>query len=416
MSRRIALESELVKEVVQHYLNSGDFNGVGLFALVQGRDPEALDTVRNLVQRNILEIVSEKWDFPVIKRTAGRDISAQLEVLQPGNLTAICVYPTVKCMLRALPRSYAGNRPFRRLLALGHPQLEPMFFELGVLHRYQADPRYIFDFKDLAGHISITDTHYRSREMPGADKVLVSSFGMGKCPRGGRAVVVFLRYLSPLTSRHQLHWASHRLRGKCRVESNYYRRSVYGEWTKGISVYAAILQEFLHINKMCALIGLPQLFKRDFVDEPPKGFGLLMKTTREEYLAFVHTLDKLISENLNPDFFMAQGISLTDAETGDRKGTLRLLQEWMATKIRMEDSSGVATIMKSLKLVRGERQPRAHAIVRDDFSPKYQAMKEELIRDVYTSIYNIRCFFQTHPAVRTYEFPDALDSKNIASY
>jgi hypothetical protein len=416
MPRRTALESGLVKEIVQGYLNSGDFNGVGLAGLLQHSDPKALGAIRNLVQHNILEIVSEKWDFPFIKRTAARDISAQLEVLQPDNITAICLYPTVKCMKRALPRGYGRNRPFTRLLALGHPQLEPMFFELGVLHRYQADPRYLFDFKDLAGDISITDTHYRSREMSVADKVLVSSFGLGKCPRGGRAVVVFLRYLSPLTSRHQQHWASHRLRGKCKVESNYYRRSVYGEWTKGISVYAAILQEFLHINKMCALIGLPQLFKRDFVDEPPKGFGLLMKTTREEYLGFAHTLDKLISENLNPDFFTAQRILLTDAETGDRKGTLRLLQEWLKTRIRMEDSSGVATLMKSLKLVRGERQPRAHTVVRDDFSPKYQTMKEELIRGVYTSIYNIRCFFQTHPDARTYEFPDALDSKNIVSY
>lgn len=416
MPRRTALESRLVKEVVQRYLNSGDFNGVGLAGLVRDRNPKALGAVRNLVQHNILEIVSEKWDFPFIKRTAVRDISAQLEVLQPDNVTATCLYPTVKCMTRALPRGYARNRPFTRLLALGHPQLEPMFFELGVLHRYQADPRYIFDFKDLAGHISITDTHYRSRQMSGADKVLISSFGLGTCPRGGRAVVVFLRYLSPLTSRHQQHWASHRLRGQCKVESNYYRRSVYGEWTKGVSAYAAILQEFLHINNMCALIGLPQLFKRDFVDEPPKGFGLLMKTTREEYLGFAHTLDKLISENLNPDFFTAQGISLADPETGDRKGTLRLLQEWLETKIHMEDSSGVARLMKSLKQVRRERQPRAHMVVRDDFSPRYQTMKEELIREVYTSIYNIRCFFQTHPDARNYEFPDALDSKNIVSY
>jgi hypothetical protein len=416
MSRRSELEGELVEKVAQRYLDSGDFNGVSLAALLKGRGSKALDAVRNLVQQNILEIVAENWDFPYIKRMAARDTSAQLDVLQPDNASTICVYPTVKCMSRALPRSYAGNRPFTRLLALGHPQLEPMFFELGVLHRYRADPRYMFDFKDLAGHISITDKHYRSREMSGADKALVSNFGLGTCPRGGRVVVVFLRYLSPLTSRHQQHWASHRMRGKCKVESNYYRRCVYGEWTKGISVYAAIVQEFLQINKMCALIGLPQLFKRDFVDEPPKGFGLLMKTTREEYLGFAHTLDKLISENLNPDFFAAQGISLIDHEKNERKGSLRLLQDWLTRKIRIEDANGIATIMKPLRRVRGERQPRAHAVLRDDFSPKYQTMKEELIGEAYTSIANIRRFFQTHPAAQSYQFPDALDPHNIVSY
>ena len=247
-----------------------------LAGLLHHSDPKALGAIRNLVQRNILEIVSEKWDFPFIKRTAVRDISARLEVLQPDNITAICLYPTVKCMKRALPRGYARNRPFARLLALGHPQLEPMFLNSASCIATKPIHDTFLISKTLREHLD-NGHHYRSREMSVADKVLVSSFGLGKCPRGGRAVVVFLRYLSPLTSRHQQYWASHRLRGKCKVESNYYRRSVYGEWTKGISVYAAILQEFLHINKMCALIGLPQLFKRDFVDDAP-GFGLLMKT------------------------------------------------------------------------------------------------------------------------------------------
>jgi len=82
----------------------------------------------------------------------------------------------------------------------------------------------------------------------------------------------------------------------------------------------------------------------------------------------------------------------------------------------MEDANGVATIMKPLRQVRGERQPRAHAVLRDDFSPKYQTMKEELIREAYTSIANIRCFFQTHPAAQSHQFPDALDPDNIVSY
>src|SRR5271156_234544 len=98
MSRRTALESELVEEVVQRYLNSGDFNGASLAGLLKGRGLKALDAVRNLVQQNILEIVAENWDFPYIKRTAARDISAQLEVLQPDNASPACVYPTVKCM------------------------------------------------------------------------------------------------------------------------------------------------------------------------------------------------------------------------------------------------------------------------------------------------------------------------------
>jgi hypothetical protein len=416
MSRRTALESELLKQVVRFYLDSGDFNGIGLRRLLETHGPDALEIVKILVQKQTLEVISGSWDLPYIKRMPVPAISKQLEVLQPPRTEDVCVYPATKYMKRALPRNCFQNRPFTRLLALGHPQLEPMFFELGVLYRYQSDPRYSFEFRDLAGHIVITDKYYRSREMPVSDKVLIEHFGLGSNPKGERVAVVFLRYLSPLTARHQQHWDSHRVKANCKVESNYYLRSICGQWTDGISVYAALLKEILHINKMCDLIGLPHLFIRDFSDDPPKGFGLLMKPTSEEYFAFVHTLDKLISENLNPRFFEAQGLSLNNDETNERKGTLSLLKDWLTKRIRLEDADGPAKIVAPLRQVRKERQPRAHSVVPDDFSRKYQRRKQELIKDVYISISNVRILFQTHPDARNYEFPESLDPKNIVSY
>ena len=51
------------------------------------------------------------------------------------------------------PSSKYRTKPFSRFLALGHPQLETVFFQMGVLGRYQSDPRYIFRFDGLDGHI-----------------------------------------------------------------------------------------------------------------------------------------------------------------------------------------------------------------------------------------------------------------------
>ena len=63
------------------------------------------------------------------------------------------LFPSVKAMRRRLPSSKYRTKPFSRFLALGHAQLEPVFFQLGVLGRYQSDPRYIFRFDGLDGHI-----------------------------------------------------------------------------------------------------------------------------------------------------------------------------------------------------------------------------------------------------------------------
>jgi hypothetical protein len=104
---------------------------------------------------------------------------------------------------------------------------------------------------------------------------------------------------------------------------------------------------------MCQLIGLPSLFRRDYLTESskdfeagfpsdePRGFGLLMKPTKKAFLDFAHTLDKIISENINQEFFVKQGIESDEQIVRDGlarkqpKGKLRLLEEWLATRIRI---------------------------------------------------------------------------------
>ncbi len=53
-------------------------------------------------------------------------------------------------------------------------------------------------------------------------------------------------------------------------------------------------------------MGRPRLFVEDCSDHSerkPRNFGFLIRPTLEEFNAFVHTLDKLLSENINRDFF-----------------------------------------------------------------------------------------------------------------
>jgi hypothetical protein len=90
-----------------------------------------------------------------------------------------------------------------------------------VLGRYQSDPRYIFRFDGLDGHISIKNADYKGRGMPEADKVGLETFGLGTSAKGHRVVVTFPRYLSSMSSRHQQHWDSYRARGEAKMEMNW---------------------------------------------------------------------------------------------------------------------------------------------------------------------------------------------------
>jgi hypothetical protein len=413
MSRLSRPARAFLQEIVSHYWESHDFNGIPLDHLVHRRPGDAINIVEELVQRRLVEINSGRWDNPHIKRVPLPAVNIQLTELRMGNF--VCLYPSTRYLKKVIPRRLYRNKPFNRLLALGYPQLEPVFFELNVLNRYQSDARYSFQFWGLNGSIGLTEKYYRSREVSTADKVLVEAFGLASNAKGQRLVAVFLRYLTRLSARHQGYWNSHRVAQRsCRVEYNYYHRSIFGEWTAGISVYTALLDELGRINKLCQVIGWPHLFRKDFSGKPPKGFGLLMNTTKREYLNFAHLLDKVISENLNYAFFAALHISLVD-EANERKGTLTLLQEWLIQEIHVEHHDAAA-ILAPLKRTRKVRQPTAHSIVDDEFSHRYQKRKEELIKDVYSAIRRIRELLQNHPRATRYEIKREPQLNDIVVY
>jgi hypothetical protein len=434
MPKRVSKATTLLNRIVDFYLNSHDFNGIRA-NVVLGDSPDAPETLKKLVARGLVEVYSSAYDNPYIKRLPALSIDQQLGFLDAANgQEHVCLFPSVKTMRRRLPSNKYRTKPFSRFLALGHAQLEPVFFQLGVLGRYQSDPRYIFRFDGLDGQISVKTADYKGRAMPDADKVGLETFGLGTSAKGHRVIVTFSRYLSSMSSRHQQHWDSYRVRGKSKMEMNYGLRGVWGEWTQGVSVYDALLAEIFHINKMCQLTGLPNLFRWDYSPETrtddgdspldePKGFGLLMVPTKKHFLEFAQVLDKIIAENLNLDFFAAQHLELEEKTTrrnGDvlvtQKGTLRLLEEWLTKYIRIEGENGPAIIVAPLKEVRKLRQSPAHKFVDDEFSIQYQDKKQKLIADVYRSVSNIRRFFQTHPKASNYKFPDHLKPEHLVIF
>lgn len=416
-------EQLIIRTLADFYLGSDQFNGTPVRALLKlpGLDAAPLVAIHTLVAGGMVEVVRDV--NPQIKRFRPPAVDQQLRFLQDSP-DSICLYPSPAYLEATVPMGHERERPFTRRLCLGAPQIEPVFFELHVLERYHGDPRYRFNFHDYAGSISISDAHYDAETTYDRDKVLLQTFGMARNERGGRVVAVFTYYLSRLTPAHQQHWLGHIYTGECRIVADYFRTAILGEWAENISIYDALLAEQSHINAMCALIGYPPLFRHTFEAERPRALNVLLRPTRHGYDEFVQTLDKLLSENLNRDFFASQGMVLEDELVRDDgrievrpKGTVRLLGEWLQGSVRLDKESSILDlIVEVLREVRNLRQRPAHAVQADEFDPHYHQSQDELIERVYTAVRSLRLVLALHPATRDYDVPSLLYEGKVEHY
>lgn len=416
----------IAESVLDYYLESPDFNGIPLCQIVEvdGDEGSAVATVRSLVKDGVLEIISSEWELnPSIRRFRPSSADRQLASLQSKNHT-ICLFPTSAFLQRRVAPYTDLDRPFTRRLRFGDAQLDPVFFDLSVLERYHADPRYQFDFDDIEGWIGLRDGYYESDQMAPRDKIFLQSFGVGRDADGQRVIAVFLRYLHALTPEHQRHWEGHVHSGTCKLHPEYLRTSIIGDWAETISVYEAFLEELFHINEMLARIGYPPLFRDTFYGKRPRDFGLILRPTRRNYYQFVHLLDKMIADNLNRAFFRTVGLRLEEEIPRKRgrtevrnKKTLRLLDEWLRNSVRVNDAEVFSDISEPLRKVNDLRNSKsAHTLHEDDYDLTYHELQDELIEGAYTAVRLIRQSLANDPALRDYEIPEWLHEGKISVY
>src|SRR5207249_1962449 len=119
------------------------------------------------------------------------------------------------------------------------------------------------------------------------------TFGIGYTDARERAVVVYLRYLADLSPEHQQIWNAHVAQSPCRMNSDYARVTIDGDWAEHYSAYQALLTEQAEINKLAIMIGKPPVFRKTFEEDRPDGFTPMLRPTKRNYDEFVHLLDKM---------------------------------------------------------------------------------------------------------------------------
>ncbi len=345
-------------------------------------------------------------------------------MLKTEGINGICIYPNpIEITNRSSLHEYE-DRPYTHRLALAEPQLIPCFFELSVLEKYFRDPRYRCWFGDSNGNISVSDDAYRSEQTAERDKISIESFGIGYDKERNRVVVVFLRYLASLSPEHQQAWKSHEVPGPCKINSDYERASLWGEWPEYRSVYEAFIQEQLEINKLSSLLGKVPLFKSTYDGhERPLNFSSMLRPTRHNLDEFVQLLDKMLSGNIDKKFF-AGDIPLEDRIT-TRDGaierqvlnTITLLERWLKKLYRTADGQDVShEVVASFREVRKARQPAAHEIGQNEYDLAFPRQQDEILGRAKQGLTKLRLVLSSHPKAKGYEAPGWLDGDKIVFY
>lgn len=401
---------ELVDAVTDYYLRSDDWNGLPAHVLLAG-SPMTVADVKSLL-RPLLERESLSVNFgdihpnPHIRALPDPPLEHQLRVLNASVDDRFVMYPTAATLINYVnPLSYAG-RPFSLRLARGAPQLGFASFDLTVIDQYRRDPRYHWWTNDIQATLSIGNEAYESDQFPAKHKILIQTLGFSYNSGLKRAVAVFLTDLDRLTPEHQQRWATFELEGDYKLHPDFARATIFGDWDVKASLRDAFVEELRAINAMCMAAGWPPLFRNAYA-EPPVELAFLIRPTVREFNEFVHTLDKLISENINIAFF-PDSISREIEETRDdgkiivkSRGSLALLEDWLRKSFHTTDWTPLKETFTTFRKVRKLRQHPAHTINQDAYDEELFEKQRLLFGDAYDAIRTLRLTLQNHPRAQS---------------
>ncbi len=423
--------------IYDFFVKSNDYNGIPLRQVSTDLSidyVDSIDIIKKLVQNG--DVVIQSSTNPHIYNFEHK-IEAQLDVLESAKGISerieqcgpveihientefpICLYPSKKILKK---RRNTSNMPYyTKQLALCEPQLKILYFDLNVLERYSNDPRYELHYDNYRGWISYICDEEGNSELSERNQIYLKSFGLGYDENNNRVICMFLKDLGRLSDTHQAYWYSFEISNTdCKMVEEYYANMIEGRWAGAYSTYHAFTCELNTLNTMSKTIFGQSLFLHTF-DESALTFSFL--PTSKNYFDFVLKLDKMISDNLNRDFFKFFDMEMYTYKESEgivektNKGTIQLFEEWLLKNYHTEDVNGLKDIFKSFRKVRKERQVPAHKTIDNVFSKDYAKKQDTLMQEVYLAMSSLRHIFQQHPKAKDVEVPKWLDEGIIKMF
>ena len=403
------MKEKILKIITDYYLNSGDFNGLPLYYF----DKNYTDLICQLIDEGNVEVLSSAFVInPHIKafRLNIDKEEQKKEVINNGD--SVVLYPTEK-YLKEL--NLNSEKPFTKMLLEGQGQLKIVFFKIEILETYFQDPRYKVFWYDYRGSIVVSDEFYDEN----LESEYIKDFGLGYHKEKlyeERVVGVFLGDLAELSLNAQLKWKANYLENQQDyfINDGFYKNLILGEWIDEVSIYDAILDEMIIINKMCENMGIPHLFRKTYEPhtfEKPEDYRIMFLPTLKNYYSFVLVLEKIIIHNINYKTFITTAKYIKPVERKDGKGNLKhslnMMSEWLKQNISTNEDID-KLIINPLKSIRKIRQVPAHEIYSNQYDKSLYKKQNEIILETYKAIRSIRLFFANYPGNQDIEIPEYL--------
>jgi hypothetical protein len=251
----------------------------------------------------------------------------------PDAEYGVCLYPTPVAMADYDLGSTYDDQLYRKQLALGRGTLELAYFSFDVLEAYRNDPRFEFRFHDFGADVGVSDATYLDENEPASDRIIMKHIGFAYDLTSYdpdddddslliRRVCAFFGDLAKLTGAHQLRWKSYQVHDNPALKPHVrWWRQQMGHWPDGPGPFERFFYELRSLNELNSRIFGQDLFR---TTERPREFGWILRPSQNEYDAFIHQLDKLLSENLRHDALDSLGVERRDQQ-GSLIGTINRL-------------------------------------------------------------------------------------------
>jgi hypothetical protein len=402
---------DLLKAVKKRYVKSRDFNG--LHIRPDRTSSGEIQAAVELVEAGLVQVVSPA-DYMNIhirpwpsRRTPAMQIE-ELRELSAGDY-GVALYPMAKAMKHVkLPAKY-DDAPFSRAMARGRSTLEVAFFSSDVLEGYRNDAKFRFGMSDFGINFWLTDDAHDQDDHLGKDDVSLIHLGFAydmtkyvpKDPESVilRRVAAFYGDLDDLTPEHQQRWSSYQVDADGVDPHPVWFSSQMGNWPDGIGPFARFAQELENIGDLFESVWGKRLFK---THETPEDFGWILRADQREWDHFIHSLDKLLSDNIDSSALDRAGIMKTNA-AGQQLGTLARLELFMTTNHVQPDRAKWA--LAPLRQVRAARQKPAHSLRTNVTDGTFVHKQMRLMHDVDEVLINIRQWLSSHPRNREWADP-----------
>jgi hypothetical protein len=403
---------ELLQQILGQYRGSRDFNGL----YFDGASQEGRDAASALVRDGLVEVVAEE-DFPnphIRPWPSRRTVEQQAASIASldGTGYGVCLYPTPQALAdNPAAESYA-DEPYRQAMADGRGSLELAYFRFDVLEQYRNDPRFSFRFYDFGAQTVISDDSYEDTDEPEHDKILMDHIGFAydlsnydpKDPQSPivRRVCAFYGDLAKLSAIHQQRWRTYQVPDEALGPHPVWWAQQGGHFPDGIGPFEKLFHELAALNQLYEDAFGAGLLKST---ERPADLGWMLRPSQHEWDAFVHQLDKLLSENLDHKALDSGGVPRKDASQ-QNLGSLRRLGEFLTTHGVTEDAA--KAVLKPLSDVRNARQKPAHSLRKNINDRSFVHRQVELLQDLNSSVEALRRFMQSHPANNDWHEPEYL--------